>query len=176
MVVAGFASAYDHRMHIDQQPLGAGSGGDGEGKVVDLKADVVYPITIDGDSTVYCLVGNFVAHHNGAVIVCDSAVRYSDKRIECFGDVLINQDETFVYCDRAEYNGEINEAEVYSQLVKVVDGDVTLYTYKFKFNTLESIGIFSDGGVVTKGDNILESDRGYFYANQDQTRVFYQVV
>ena len=167
--MAGFASAYDHRMNIDQQPLSSGdANGDGEGKIVDLKADVVYPITIDGDSTVYCLVGNFVAHHNGAVIVCDSAVRYSDKRIECFGDVLINQDETFVYGDRAEYNGEINEAEVYSQLVKVVDGDVTLYTYKFKFNTLESIGIFSDGGVVTKGDNILESDRGYFYANQDQ--------
>ena len=167
--MAGFASAYDHRMNIDQQPLSSGdANGDGEGKIVDLKADVVYPITIDGDSTVYCLVGNFVAHHNGAVIVCDSAVRYSDKRIECFGDVLINQDETFVYGDRAEYNGDINEAEVYSQLVKVVDGDVTLYTYKFKFNTLESIGIFSDGGVVTKGDNILESDRGYFYANQDQ--------
>ena len=167
--MAGFASAYDHRMNIDQQPLSSGdANGDGEGKIVDLKADVVYPITIDGDSTVYCLVGNFVAHHNGAVIVCDSAVRYSDKRIECFGDVLINQGETFVYGDRAEYNGEINEAEVYSQLVKVVDGDVTLYTYKFKFNTLESIGIFSDGGVVTKGDNILESDRGYFYANQDQ--------
>ena len=169
LVVAGFASAYDHRMNIDQQPLSSGdANGDGEGKIVDLKADVVYPITIDGDSTVYCLVGNFVAHHNGAVIVCDSAVRYSDKRIECFGDVLINQGETFVYGDRAEYNGEINEAEVYSQLVKVVDGDVTLYTYKFKFNTLESIGIYSDGGVVTKGDNILESDRGYFYANQDQ--------
>ena len=169
LVVAGFASAYDHRMNIDQQPLSSGdANGDGEGKIVDLKADVVYPITIDGDSTVYCLVGNFVAHHNGAVIVCDSAVRYSDKRIECFGDVLINQGETFVYGDRAEYNGEINEAEVYSQLVKVVDGDVTLYTYKFKFNTLESIGIFLDGGVVTKGDNILESDRGYFYANQDQ--------
>ena len=168
VVVVGFASAYDHRMQFDQQPLGVGSSGEGEGKVVDLKADVVYPITIDGDSTVYCLVGNFVAHHNGAVIVCDSAVRYNDKRIECFGNVLINQGATYIYGDRAEYNGEINEAEVHSELVKVVDGDVTLYTYKFKFNTLESIGTYSEGGVVTKEDNMLESDRGYFYANDDQ--------
>lgn len=168
-VVAGFASAYDHRMRIDQQPLASGADeGAEDGKVVDLKADVVYPITIDGDSTVYCLVGNFVAHHNGAVIVCDSAVRYSDKRIECFGNVLINQGTTYVYGDRAEYNGDLNEAQVYSQLVKVVDGDVTLYTYKFKFNTLESIGIFEDGGIVTKEDNMLESDRGYFYANNDE--------
>lgn len=168
-VVAGFASAYDHRMRIDQQPLATNdTGSEQDGKVVDLKADVVYPITIDGDSTVYCLVGNFVAHHNGAVIVCDSAVRYSDKRIECFGNVLINQGTTYVYGDRAEYNGEINEAEVHSPLVKVVDGDVTLYTYKFRFNTLESIGTFADGGIVTKEENMLESDRGYFYANDDQ--------
>ena len=167
LVVAGFASAYDHRMHIDQQPLSSPSQ-ESDGKVVDLKADVVYPINIDGDSTVYCLVGNFVAHHNGAVIVCDSAVRYSDKRIECFGNVLINQGTTYIYGDRAEYNGEVNEAEVHSQLVKVVDGDVNLYTYKFKFNTLESIGTFSDGGIVTSEDNMLESDRGYFYSNSDQ--------
>ena len=168
-VVAGFASAYDHRMRIDQQPLATSDAeSEQEGKIVDLKADVVYPINLDGDSTVYCLVGNFVAHHNGAVIVCDSAVRYSDKRIKCFGNVLINQGTTYVYGDRAEYNGENNEAEVQSPLVKVVDGDVTLYTYKFKFNTLESIGIYADGGIVTKEDNILESDRGYFYANEDQ--------
>ena len=168
LVVAGFASAYDHRMHIDQQPLSSNSTQESDGKVVDLKADVVYPININGDSTVYCLVGNFVAHHNGAVIVCDSAVRYSDKRIECFGNVLINQGTTYIYGDRAEYNGDINEAEVHSPLVKVVDGDVTLYTYKFRFNTLESIGTFSDGGIVTKEDNMLESDRGYFYSNSDQ--------
>lgn len=169
-VVAGFASAYDHRMRVEQQPLTTSSAEEGndDGQIVDLKADVVYPINIDGDSTVYCLVGNFVAHHNGAVIVCDSAVRYSDKRIECFGNVLINQGTTYVYGERAEYNGEINEAEVHSQLVKVVDEGVTLYTYKFKFNTRESIGVFADGGVVTKDDNMLESDRGYFYANNDE--------
>ena len=168
LVAAGFTSAYDHRMRLEEQPLAASPTEERDGKVVDLKADVVYPININGDSTVYCLVGNFVAHHNGAVIVCDSAVRYNDKRIECFGNVLINQGTTYVYGDRAEYNGEINEAEVHSSLIKVVDGDVTLYTYKFKFNTLESIGIFADGGIVTKEDNMLESDRGYFYANNDE--------
>ncbi len=168
-VVAGFASAYDHRMQLDQQPLGTTSeGGKSDDQIVDLKADVVYPITIYGDSTVYCLVGNFVAHHNGAVIVCDSAVRYNDKRIECFGNVLINQGTTYIYGDRAEYNGEFNEAEVHSELVKVIDEDVTLYTYKFKFNTLDNIGIFADGGVVTKEDNMLESERGYFFADKDE--------
>lgn len=52
-----------------------------------------------------CLVGNFAAHHNGAVITCDSAVRYNDMLIECFGHVLINKNTTYVYGDRADYNG-----------------------------------------------------------------------
>lgn len=133
--------------------------------LVDLTADEVYPYEV-GDSTVMCLVGNFAAHHNGAVITCDSAVRYNDMLIECFGHVLINKNTTYVYGDRADYNGLQNEARVYSELVKVVDGDATLYTRRFLFNTLDNVGKFGNGGVVVKGENLLESDRGYYYANR----------
>jgi hypothetical protein len=133
--------------------------------LVDLTADEVYPYEV-GDSTVMCLVGNFAAHHNGAVITCDSAVRYNDMLIECFGHVLINKNTIYVYGDRADYNGLQNEARVYSELVKVVDGDATLYTRRFLFNTLDNVGKFGNGGVVVKGENLLESDRGYYYANR----------
>lgn len=86
-------------------------------------------------------------------------------RIEFFGNVLINKNTTYIYGDRAEYNGELNEARVYSDIVKVVDGDATLYTYRFVFNTKENIGQFADGGVLINRDNRLESVRGYYYAN-----------
>ncbi len=43
----------------------------------------------------------------------------------------------------------MNEARVYSDIVKVVDGDATLYTYKFLFNTKTNVGEFADGGVLT---------------------------
>ena len=56
-------------------------------------------------------------------------------------------------------------ANVYSDLVYVVDADATLYTYKFLFNTKTNVGEFADGGVVTNRENQLESDRGYYYAN-----------
>ena len=90
-----------------------------EKKLIDLKSDNMGPIA-PGDSVIF-LVGNFAAQHNGAVITCDSAVRYSDMRIEFFGNVLINKNTTYIYGDRAEYNGELNEARVYSDIVKVVD-------------------------------------------------------
>ena len=90
-----------------------------EKKLIDLKSDNMGPIA-PGDSVIF-LVGNFAAQHNGAVITCDSAVRYSDMRIEFFGNVLINKNTTYIYGDRAEYNGELNEARVYSDIVKVAE-------------------------------------------------------
>ena len=136
---------------------------EGEKKLIDLKSDLMGPIA-PGDSVVF-LVGNFAAQHNGAVITCDSAVRYSDMRIEFFGHVLINKNTTYIYGDRAEYDGNVNEARVYSDIVKVVDGDATLYTYKFLFNTKSNIGQFDNGGVMLNRENLLESVRGYYYAD-----------
>ena len=101
----------------------------GEMKIINLKSDVSGPVS-PGDSVIF-LVGNFAAQHNGAVITCDSAVRYSDMRIEFFGNVLINKNTTYIYGDRALYDGEVNEAQVFSDIIKVVDGDATLYTYSF---------------------------------------------
>lgn len=136
---------------------------EGEKKLIDLKSDLMGPVA-PGDSVVF-LVGNFAAQHNGAVITCDSAVRYSDMRIEFFGNVLINKNTTYIYGDRAEYDGNVNEARVYSDIVKVVDGDATLYTYKFLFNTKSNIGQFDNGGVMLNRENLLESVRGYYYAD-----------
>lgn len=137
--------------------------GEGEKKLIDLKSDLMGPIA-PGDSVIF-LVRNFAAQHNGAVITCDSAVRYSDMRIEFFGHVLINKNTTYIYGDRALYDGDRNEAEVFSDLVKVVDGDAVLYTYKFLFNTKDNIGYFGGGGVMTNRENVLESVRGYYYAD-----------
>lgn len=135
----------------------------GEKKLIDLKSDLTAPIK-PGDSVIY-LVGNFAAQHNGAVITCDSAVRYSDMRIEFFGNVLINKNTTYIYGDRAEYDGTVNEARVYSDIVKVVDGDATLYTYQFLFNTKSNVGEFAEGGVLTNRENLLEAVRGYYFAD-----------
>lgn len=135
----------------------------GETKIVHLKSDLSGPVR-KGDSVIF-MVGNFAAQHNGAVITADSAVRYSDAHIECFGNVLINKNTTYIYGDRADYNRELNQVFIYSPIVKVVDGEATLYTRHFEFNTKENIGRFKNGGVLTNRDNLIEADRGYYYAD-----------
>ena len=127
---------------------------------VDIIADEVRPYNDDKDSIVYFL-GNFAAHHNGAVISCDSAVRYGDSRIGFFGRVIINQDSIYIYGDSAVYDGVSNIAEIYAPIVKVIDGDALLYTYNFTFNTADKIGKYYGGGVLVQDNDIMESLRGY---------------
>ena len=134
---------------------------------VDMKSDEGWQMEHNGQK-IMVVVGNFAAHHNGTVITADSAVRYSERHIECFGNVLINRGSTYIYGDRAEYDGNTNEAKVFSKIVKVVDGDATLFTYNFTFNTESSIGNYTGGGVLVSGDNMLESDRGYLYSNEHE--------
>ena len=137
----------------------------GQKRKVDYMADLVKPYNSDADSVIYFL-GNFAAHHNGAVIWCDSAVRYSDTRWGFFSRVVINQDSIYIYGDSAIYDGDAAHAEIYAPIVKVVDGDALLYTYNFSFNTESRVGQFTDGGVLVHDDNILESVRGYYDANE----------
>ena len=134
---------------------------------VDMKSDEGWQMTHNGKK-IMVVVGNFAAHHNGTVITADSAVRYSERHIECFGNVLINKGTTYIYGDRAEYNGDTNEAKVFSNIVKVVDGSATLLTYNFTFNTKSNIGHYTGGGVLVSNDNILESERGYVYSDKHQ--------
>lgn len=151
-------------MIFAQNPAAKGPAGR---KPVDMQGAEAYSIKYK-DTTALCLVGDVMFYHNGTVITCDSAVRYSEKRMECFRNVLINKDSLYVYGDRAEYDGETNMAYVYSPLIKVVDGDAVMYTYNFSYNTLDNIGRFSGGAIVTKGDNRLESKRGYYYADSSE--------
>lgn len=135
-----------------------------EKKLIYLKSDKTFPIQV-ADSSAVCFVGNFAAEHNGTIITCDSAVRYSDRQFECFGHVLINKKTTYIYGERAEYDGNTNTAHVYSDLIKVIDGDATFYTYNFSFNTKSNIGTFSGGGMLINRDNRMEAQSGYYYTD-----------
>jgi len=136
-------------------------------KPVDIKSKRMHPVPV-ADSTAYALVGDVIVHHNGSVITCDSLVRYDARHMTCFGNVIINKETTYVYGDRAEYNGNTNEARVYSPLIKVRDKDALLYTYNFIFNTKTNVGMYYGGGTFTQRDNTIESEKGYYYSDRDE--------
>ena len=158
-------------LYAEQSPLrdeqSSASQDSVENDYVYMKSDEGWQMEHEGRK-IMVVVGNFAAEHNGTVITADSAVRYTQRHIECFGNVLINRGSTYIYGDRAEYNGDTNEAKVYSKIVKVVDGDATLFTYNFTFNTKSNVGRYSDGGVLISKDNMVESDRGYVFSDEHE--------
>lgn len=134
---------------------------------VDIKARRTRPVPV-GDSTGYAMVGDVVLYHNGAVITCDSVVRYSERRMSCFGKVIVKKEDTYIYGNRVEYNRDRGEARIYSPLIKVRNKDATLYTYNLVFNTAKNIGRFYGGATFSNGTNTMEAERGYFYADLDE--------
>ena len=133
--------------------------------IVDIRGDKAVPVPV-GDSTAMAIVGHVMFHHNGAILSCDSAVRYSPDYIECFDNVIINRDSTYVYGDRADFNGITNIASVYAPIVKTVDGDMTMYSYDMEFNTLTNIGRFTRGGTIAQRDNLMEAVEAIYHADE----------
>ena len=159
------ASEHDYITYSEAEaPSIAPQQNNNDRRMVDMIADDSYLIE-KGDSTIFILVGNFAAHHNGAVILADSAVRYSNQSFECFGNVLINQNSTYAYGDRAAYNRMNSTVTLFSELVKVVDGEAVMYTYECTFDTAKEVGRFGGGCYVEKGESLMEADRGYYYTD-----------
>ncbi|MDR0510982.1 MAG: hypothetical protein LBH06_07810, partial [Rikenellaceae bacterium] len=130
-------------------------------KIVDFTADIMKSIHL-GDTTAMCLVGNVIFYHNGAIITCDSAIRYGERRMECFRNVVINKETFYAYGDRADYNGASNIARIYSPLIKMVDKDATMYSYDFAFNTKTNLGYYATTATLKQKESQVESRRGYY--------------
>lgn len=130
---------------------------------VDYISDVTRLVK-QGDSTVIKLIGNVAFYHNGAFITCDSAYRYSERKIEALGNVIINQDELNIYGDKVLYNGETNMARIFSPLIKAIDQDAIMYTRNMTFNTETQVGEYSEGATIKQAENTMESKDGFYYA------------
>ena len=148
-------------------PLMAQSDEKSDRKPVDISSRLLRPVQV-GDSSVMAMVGEVMLFHNGTLITCDSLVRYSANRVECFDNVVINKDSIYVYGDRAVYSGETNTAEIFSPLIKLIDGNATVYTYNFRFNTKDNIGEFWGGATMEQDGNQMEADKGYYYADDHE--------
>lgn len=134
--------------------------------LVDYVADVSKSL---GDQIIR-MYENVKFHHNGAIIECDSAYLYPDDRAEFFSSVIIQKDSAYIYGDRVLYDGNTNIADVFSPIVKTVQGDAIMYSYNLRFNTKTAVGTFTDGGVLLNKENLMEAINGEFYANDNYVK------
>jgi len=114
------------------------------------------------------LTGDVVFTHADAVMHCDSAYFYSEiNLVEAYSNIhIIESDTLHLYGDYLKYNGNNKKAEI-RENVKLVDRGTVLTTEFLDFDLENNVGYYFNGGHIVNGDNVLESDKGFYYSRQE---------
>lgn len=111
------------------------------------------------------LIGNVVLEHEGTYLYCDSAYYNSEaNNVDAYGNVRINSGSVIITSAVLHYDGNTKTAQV-DKNVKMTDDKMVLTTDHLTFNTNTNIGNYSTGGKITTPENVLTSTIGYYYAN-----------
>jgi lipopolysaccharide export system protein LptA len=116
------------------------------------------------------LIGDVECEHEGAVMRCDSAYLFSDKKLIAYGHIsIIKGDSIFVYGDSLRYDATTKLAHMKSN-VRCIEKDMTLTTNTLIYDIGNSVASYYDGGKIVNKENTLTSKNGHYYsANKDLT-------
>lgn len=122
------------------------------------------------------LKGNVIFKHKNAYMYCDSALLYeANNRFEAYGQVRIDQgDSLHIYCNYLDYDGNLMLARL-RYLVRMEQGQTTLYTDSLDYDRAVGIGYYFDHGTITDSLNVLNSIYGE-YDTSTRTATFYDEV
>ncbi|MBI3519617.1 MAG: hypothetical protein HY062_09710 [Bacteroidetes bacterium] len=122
------------------------------------------------------LIGDVECEHDGAVMRCDSAYLYSDKKLEAFGHIsIIKGDSIFVYGDSLRYDATTKLANLKGN-VRCIEKDMTLTTNTLIYDIGNSVASYYDGGKIVNKENTLVSKNGHYYSSNKELTFHYDVV
>ncbi len=122
------------------------------------------------------LIGDVECEHEGAVMRCDSAYLYSDKKLEAFGHIsIIKGDSIFVYGDSLRYDATTKLANLKGN-VRCIEKDMTLTTNTLIYDIGNSVASYYNGGKIVNKENTLVSKNGHYYSANKELTFHYDVV
>ena len=123
------------------------------------------------------LIGNVVLRHDDVYLYCDSAhLNQQTNSFKAFGNVKIEQGDSLeIYSKRLNYNGNTRIGHLY-QNVKMINGEVTLYTDTLIYERDKNLGYYKCGGKLVDSLNTLVSKHGYYYSDTKLAKFKYNVV
>jgi lipopolysaccharide export system protein LptA len=117
-----------------------------------------------------------VFQQDNATMTCDSAVLYQKRNyFEAFGNVHIHQENTDIYSDQLEYNGNTKKAHL-TKNVRMVDPTSVLTTNVLDYDMVAKIGTYTTGGKIVNKDVTLTSKNGYYFSTSSDAYFRYNVV
>lgn len=115
------------------------------------------------------LIGSVVLQQNQTTIYCDSAYLYRSKNsAEAFGRVRITEgDSVTVTSRRLEYDGDAKTAKLRNNVVFVKRGMATLYTEYLDYDRPSNMAYYFNNGKLVDSINVLTSNKGYYNVNSN---------
>jgi lipopolysaccharide export system protein LptA len=122
------------------------------------------------------LIGDVECEHDGAVMRCDSAYLFSDKKLIAYGHIsIIKGDSIFVYGDSLRYDATTKLANMKGN-VRCIEKDMTLSTNTLIYDIGNSVASYYDGGKIVNKENTLVSKNGHYYSATKDLTFHYDVV
>lgn len=108
-----------------------------------------------------------IFRHEGAIMYCDSAYYYPNlNSLDAYNHIYINQGDTLhLYGDFLHYEGNTRLAQIEGN-VKLIDKDNELTTTVLDFDMKNSVGFYTQGADIIRGENKLRSRLGYYYSHK----------
>lgn len=121
------------------------------------------------------LIGNVECEHEGAVMRCDSAYLYSNKKLEAYGHIsIIKGDSIFLYGDSLRYDATTKLANLKGN-VRCIEKEMTLTTTTLIYDIGNSVASYYNGGTIVNKENTLTSKNGHYYSATKDLAFHYDV-
>ncbi len=110
------------------------------------------------------LVGDVIFKQDNTLMYCDSALFYQvTNSIDAFGHIRIEGPDAKLYGETLHYDGNSKSANV-NKNVRMTDGKMNLTTDVMNYDLNTEVANYNTGGKVIDNDNVLTSQRGYYYS------------
>jgi lipopolysaccharide export system protein LptA len=115
------------------------------------------------------ILGNVVMNHDSAFLYCDSAyVNEAENRVIAYGNVRIKLSDTLnLYSDSLRYDGNTKIAHANSN-VRLIDNQTTLTTDTLGYDRNTQIAQYDCWGKIVNDKNVLVSHYGYYYTEKKE--------
>jgi len=135
-----------------------------QNEMVKVTGESLKNLVRDGQQ-VFRYLKNVNILHEGAVMTCDSAYVYrKTNSVEAYGQIVVIKEDSKLYGDFLQYDGNSSSGMVSGKEVKLVQKDATLVTDAIYFNTKNNSAYYLTKGTLTNPENKMISQHGYYYS------------
>ena len=115
------------------------------------------------------ILGNVVMQHDSTWLYCDSAyLNESANSVIAYGNVHIKVSDTLnIFGDTLKYDGDSKIGRMKNN-ARLVDNETVLTSDTIIYNRITRIARYDDWGKIVNGKNILVSKYGYYFTDRKQ--------